>query len=218
MPFEFDDARDIRWRERLRERLATLVDDPRFEVETAHAIESLVAPAYPIDRGDIAARWFARDGSAQGELHWKAIEPIGCDRVSLGWFVDGSPEHVVAKQLWHFEDHPDGGEGVMVLAKPSGELFFHDSGRGVLLPLAVTFEDYVELQISALGLGGVLDAVVELRDHGWPDDCDSSKEAQLRRSAQRQDAIATLAAARRLFGDRDFSVLERRIAQLDGDG
>jgi hypothetical protein len=215
MGFEYDDARDLRWRERLRERLTTLIADPRFEVVTAHAIETLVQPAYPIDPSDIAVRWFERGGEAQGELHWKAIEPIGGDRVSLGWFVDRSPEHAAARQLSHFEDHPDGGEGIMVLAKPSGQLFLHDSGRGVLLPFALEFEDYVELQIAALGLGGVLDALVELQDHGWPETCDSAKEARLRREAQRGGARATLATAQRLFGDRDFGVLERRIAALN---
>lgn len=216
MTFEFDETRDQRWRERLRQRLTTLTSDARFDVESAHAIETFVQPGYPIYPSDIAIRWFERGGGSQGELHWLAIEPIGGARVSPGWFVEGSPERAVAKQLLHFEDHPDGGEGVMLLAKPSGQLFIHDSGRGVLLPLAVGFEDYVELQIATLGLSGVIDALVELHQHGWPETCDSAKEAGSRRATQKRDALATLAAARRLFGDHDFGVLERRIAALDG--
>jgi hypothetical protein len=216
MPFEYDEARDLRWRERLRQRLTTLIGDPRFEVGAAHAVETFVAPPYPISPSDIAVRWFEREGSAQGELHWLAIEPVGGDRVKPGWFVEGSPEHALAKkQLWHFEDHPDGGEGIMVEAKTSGELFMHDSGRGVLLPFAVGFEDYVELQIATLGLGGVLDALVELREHGWPETSDSAREARLRRESQRSSALATLATARKLFGELDFGVLERRIAALE---
>ncbi|MFV8753559.1 hypothetical protein ACNOYE_23650 [Nannocystaceae bacterium ST9] len=220
MSFEFDDARDLRWRARLHERLRRLSADPRFEVIAAHAGESLVAPAYPIYPSDIAVRWFEREGPNQGELHWLAIEPVGGDRVGSQWFDAGSPEQVLAADLSHFEDHPEGGEGVMVLARASGELFMHDSGRGVLLPLAIGFEDYVEIQIAVLGLGGLLPALAELSDlavlavHGWPETCESAREAARLRASQADDAAATLAQARRLFADQDLSILERRVDQL----
>lgn len=80
----------------------------------------------------------------------------------------------MAKRLFHFEDHPDGGEGTMVLASVD-QLFLHDAGEGVLLPLAIGFEDYIELQSAALGLGGVLDVWVELREHGWSETSESAR-------------------------------------------
>ncbi len=214
MSFDYDESRDATWRARLHERLARLVDDPRFEVVAAHAGETFVAPAYPIYPSDIALRWFEREGEAQGELHWLALEPIGGDRVSPKWFEAGSGEFLLAKQLWHFEDHPEGGEGIMVLATGPGQLYMHDSGRGVLLPLAVSFEDYIELQIATLGLGGVLDALVELREHGWSAASESTRYAQEMMATQHGSAAATLAVARRLFADQDLGILERRVEAL----
>ena len=214
MSFSFDEARDLRWRTRLRARLEALIADDRFEVVAAQAIDILVAPPYPVYPDDISVRWFEREGEAQGELRWRAIEPDAGDRLRSAWFEAGSEELEAAKQLYHFEDHPAGGEGVMVHARAEGSLVFHDSGRSLLLPLAIGFEDYVELQIATLGLAGVLDACIELSDHGWSPSSESAKQAASLRADQGARARATLALARRLFGDQDLALLERRVALL----
>lgn len=218
MPFEFDEARDHAWRARLHTRLRELADDSRVELVAGFVggvpQPNIVAPDYPLLPGDVAIRWFAERGRTNGELHWLAIEPDAGDGVSSTWFVEGSHERALVRELHHFEDHPEGGDGVMVLGHASGALVLHESKTGGLLPLALAFEDYIELQINLLGLDGVLWAFAALDDR--PAGSASEALAARLRPDQAKRAAATLATARSLFGDRDLGLLERRVAALHG--
>lgn len=216
MGFQFDEERDTAWRAAFASRLQTLVASTTFDVLAAHAGKAYVLAPYPTEPGDIAIRWFEKSGKepANGEVRWQALEPDAGDGVSADFFSLGSPEAELAAGLRHFEDHPEGGEGIMVLGRASGELFVHYSGEGALLPLALSFEDYVRVQLAVLGLSGILELFTETREHGMPKGSASAQHASLLAKSQKKTARRVLAAARRLFAEQDLGLVEERANAL----
>ena len=198
-PFVYDPDRDDRWKAAMAAAIEAAHSNPALDMQPI---------LYPTTPYDVAVRWFARDGSANGELHWRSFEPESGIRFDPVRFFDGAPEELqIARGLYHFEDHPDGGDGTMVLATADGRLFAHYSGEQALLPMTVDVATYIEIQISVLGLHGVIEAFTDCTAHGRSSEGPSAIHArylQRIRSTPRD----ILAVARQLFADRDHTALE----------
>lgn len=211
-PFSFDEVRDGEWQRRMLTRLkqATQLDWLDWRAAVACG-EILMKPTYPVYPGDTATRWFEQGNAlCNGELHWLAMEPdAGNPFKPAMWLEDGPPERERANGLFHFEDHPDGGDGLLVLASKDGQLYFFPTKYSALLPLRASFEDYIELQITVLGMSELLPVLVDIDNHGFPEGSSTARFAGVLAREHKARAATLLANARRVFPDQDLTLLER---------
>jgi hypothetical protein len=212
--WEPDPIREQQWRERLTaacERLAAREDEIEllFAVIDDHVIAGDVEPL-----DGVHIRWVSKPGSglppAGGELRWYAFDPRIGPRASCLIHEHSGAEAELLDRLIIFDDHPDSGDYVAVLAdpergdllsRPGAELYLHQ--RGATVPLALDFVEYVELQIQLLGIGGWLVAAAKLRDHGLP--ADSYTAQYIEPWLDGAYARRALATAQAVFPDADLS-------------
>jgi len=204
MAFVPDPAREARWRELLVERIAALGKSPTIQ------LVALPPPCYP---EEVAVRWLERASNpakrAAGEIHWEMLEPNGRDPVDADtWFPDAAEEREAARSLYIFDDHPDSGDGTMVLASADGQMFAHHTKQQSLLPLSVDFVGYVSLMIELVGMSGLIELATNVSGHGRSAGSHSDKHARTLASGRAKTKKAALAAAERLFPDRDRRLIE----------
>ncbi len=148
-----------------------------------------------------------------GALHWLGIEPTGGDFIqAASWFPEGGTQADMLQGLAGFEDHPDAGDGTMVLSDPEGQLFAFLSEVATILPMRVTFEEYVEMQITVLGMGGGIELLCQLQGHGHPAGTTSADTALRMAASHDERAQRFLADAARVFPDQDLSLVARCIS------
>jgi hypothetical protein len=191
-PFVYDAKRDQRWRTSMKAAVEVLRKNPAVDVR---------AIAYPTLPNDIALRWFECKGAGAGELHWQSFEPDAGSRCDVATWFDRAPaEASVARELFVFEDHPDSGDGNMVLGHADGRLFAHFTKHQALLPLKIDIESYINLQIAMLGLNGVIELLTDCRTHGYKKGAPSEHAATLAKSKAKR-IKETRATAARVFPD-----------------